>query len=262
MQGRERVRLQGKVAIVTGGSSGFGRATAIRFAEEGAKVVVADLDEEWGKESISRIAQAGSEGALILGDIATAEGAESAIRFCVERFGGLDVLVNNAGIVQGDPGDTWNTSEETWDRLLRVNLKSVFLCSKFAIPKMFERGAGAIVNVASIAASCSVGGSAYGAAKGGMISYSRQVSRELAPHNVRINCVSPGYMRTPMSTGERKGVPIEKQEEAMERFGALVPMGRAGREVDIAEAIVYLASDESQYVTGQEIVVDGGYLVR
>mgnify|MGYP001819817206 CR=1 FL=1 len=256
------MRLQGKVAIVTGGASGFGRATAIRFAEEGAAVVVADLDEAWGKESITRVEQAGGEGALVLGDIATAEGAQAAVRFAVERFGAVDVLVNNAGIAQGDLADSWDTSEETWDRLLRVNLKSVFLCSKYAIPHMLERGGGSIVNVASIAASCSVGGSAYGAAKGGILSYTRQVSRELAPRDVRINCVSPGYMRTPMSTGERQGASAEEQEKAMERFGSLVPMGRAGRDVDIAEAIVYLASDESRYVTGQEIVVDGGYLVR
>ena len=256
------MRLQDKVAIVTGGSSGFGAATALRFAEEGARVVIADLDEEWGKRSVERVEQAGAEGALVVGDIATAEGAEAAIRFCADRFGGLDVLVNNAGIAQGGPADSWDISEELWDRLIRVNLKSVFLCSKFAIPEMLGRGGGSIVNVASIAASCSVGGSAYGAAKGGMLSYTRQVSRELAPRNVRINCVSPGYMRTPMSTGERQGVSPEEQEEAMARFGALVPMGRTGRDVDIAEAIVYLASDESQYVTGQEIVVDGGYLVR
>lgn len=256
------MRLQDKVAIVTGGRSGFGAATALRFAEEGARVVIADLDEEWGKRSVERVEQAGAEGALVVGDIATAEGAEAAIRFCADRFGGLDVLVNNAGIAQGGPADSWDISEELWDRLIRVNLKSVFLCSKFAIPEMLERGGGSIVNVASIAASCSVGGSAYGAAKGGMLSYTRQVSRELAPRNVRINCVSPGYMRTPMSTGERQGVSREEQEQAMAEFGALVPMGRTGRDVDIAEAIVYLASDESQYVTGQEIVVDGGYLVR
>ena len=256
------MRLEGKVAVVTGGSSGFGRATAIRFAEEGARVVVADLDEVWGKETLARIEQAGSEGALVLGDIATAEGAESAIRACTERFGTLDVLVNNAGIAQGVLVDTWDMDEALWDRVLRINLKSVFLCSKFAIPAMLERGGGSIVNVASIAASVSVGGAAYGASKGGMLSYTRQVAPELAPRGVRVNCVSPGYMRTPMSTGERKGVSPEDQEAAMARFGALVPMGRTGRDVDIAEAIVYLASDESRYVTGQEIVVDGGYLVR
>ncbi len=256
------MRLRNKIAIVTGGSSGFGRTTAVRFAEEGAKVVVADLDEAWGKQSISLIEQAGGEGALVIGDIATAEGAERAVAHAVERFGGLDVLVNNAGIAQGDLEDTWNAPEEVWDRIIRVNLKSVYLCSKFAIPQLLERGGGAIVSVASIAASCSVGGAAYGATKGGILSYTRQVSRELAARNVRLNCVSPGYMRTPMSTGERRGATPEEQEAAMARFAHLAPMGRAGSTLDIADAIVYLACDESRYVTGQEIVVDGGYLVR
>jgi NAD(P)-dependent dehydrogenase (short-subunit alcohol dehydrogenase family) len=127
---------------------------------------------------------------------------------------------------------------------------------------MLERGGGAIVNVASIAASCSVGGAAYGAAKGGILSYTRQVSRELAARGVRVNCVSPGYMRTPMSTGERRGATPEEQEAMMARFAELAPMGRPGTTLDIADAIVYLACDESRYVTGQEIVVDGGYLVR
>jgi len=256
------MRLRDKIAIVTGGSSGFGRTTAVRFAEEGAAVVVADLDEAWGKESISLIEQAGGEGTLIVGDIATAEGAERAVAHAVDRFGALDVLVNNAGIAQHDLEDTWNTPEETWDRILRVNLTSVYLCSKFAIPHLLERGGGAIVNVASIAASCSVGGAAYGATKGGILSYTRQVSRELAARNVRINCVSPGYMRTPMSTGERHGATPEEQEAAMARFARLAPMERPGTTLDIADAIVYLACDESRYVTGQEIVVDGGYLVR
>ena len=256
------MRLRDKIAIVTGGSSGFGRTTAVRFAEEGARVVVADLDEVWGKESISLVEQAGSEGTLIVGDISTSDGAERAVQHAIEHFGGLDVLVNNAGIAQHDLEDTWNSSEETWDRVLRVNLKSVFLCSKFAIPHLLQRGGGAIVNVASIAASCSVGGAAYGATKGGILSYTRQVSRELAARNVRINCVSPGYMQTPMSTGERHGATPEEQEAAMARFARLAPMGRPGTTLDIADAIVYLACDESRYVTGQEIVVDGGYLVR
>ena len=247
---------------MTGGASGFGETTALRFAEEGARVVVADLDEVWGKASVAQIEKAGGEATLAVGDIATFEGAQGAVACAVDTYGALDVLVNNAGIAQHDLQDTWDSSEETWDRILRVNLKSVFLCCKHAIPHMLERGGGSIVNVASIAASCSVGGAAYGATKGGILSYTRQVSRELAARNVRINCVSPGYMRTPMSTGERRGATPEEQEAAMERFARLAPMGRAGSTLDIADAILYLASDESRYVTGQEIVVDGGYLVR
>ena len=256
------MRLRGRIAIVTGGSSGFGRATSVRFGEEGARVVVADLDGEWGKETVALVERAGGEASLVVGDVATMAGAGAVVRHALERFGGLDVLVNNAGIAQRDPVDSWDTPEATWDEVLRVNLKSVYLCSKFAIPHMLERGAGAIVNVASIAASCSVGGSAYGAAKGGILSYTRQVSREVADRGVRINCVSPGYMRTPMSTGERRGATQKEQDAQMARFATLAPMKRPGEARDIADAILYLASDESRYVTGQEVVVDGGYLVR
>lgn len=256
------MRLLDKVAIVTGGSSGFGRATSIRFGEEGARVVVADLDEEWGQQTVSLVEKAGGQASLVIADVATAAGAGAVVGFALERFGALDVLVNNAGIAQRDPEDSWNTAESTWDEVLRVNLKSVYLCSKFSIPHMLARGAGAIVNVASIAASCSVGGSAYGAAKGGILSYTRQVSREIAARGVRINCVSPGYMRTPMSTGERRGATQEEQDRQMNRFATLAPMKRAGEARDIADAILYLASDDSRYVTGQEVVVDGGYLVR
>lgn len=256
------MRLLDKVAIVTGGSSGFGRATSIRFGEEGARVVVADLDAEWGKQTVALVERAGGQASLVVADVATAAGAGAVVGHALERFGGLDVLVNNAGIAQRDLEDSWNTSESTWDEVLRVNLKSVYLCSKIAIPHMLARGAGAIVNVASIAASCAVGGSAYGAAKGGILSYTRQVSREIAARGVRINCVSPGYMRTPMSTGERRGATQEEQDRQMTRFAALSPMKRAGEARDIADAILYLASDDSRYVTGQEIVVDGGYLVR
>lgn len=210
------MKLHGKVAIVTGSASGFGRATAARFAEEGAAVVV----------------------------------------------GGLDVLVNNAGIAQGTVRQTWDCDEELWDRVIQVNLKSVYACTKAAASHLQARGGGAIVNVASIAASVCVGGAAYAASKGGIISFTRHVARELAAQRIRVNCVSPGFMRTPMSTGERLGLSDEEQDARMEGFARLVPMRQAGTVLDIANAIVYLASDESAYVTGQEIVVDGGYLVR
>ena len=256
------MRLEGKVAIVTGASSGFGRATAERFAREGARVVVADLDEPGGIETVRRVAAAGSEAELVVGDVSTFEGAEAAVERAVSRCGRLDVLVNNAGIAQSDLADTWDTTEEKWDRVIRVNLRSVYACSKAAIPRMLALGAGSVVNVASIAASVSVGGAAYAATKCAIVSYTQHVGRELADRNVRVNCVSPGFMRTPMSTGERLGLSPEEQEERIAGFGERVPMRRAGSVDDIAGAILYLASDEAAYVTGQEIVVDGGYLVR
>jgi NAD(P)-dependent dehydrogenase (short-subunit alcohol dehydrogenase family) len=256
------MKLHGKVAIVTGSASGFGRATAARLAEEGSSVVVADLDATGGAETVDIVRHIGSQAELVSADISSLKGATEAVDRAVERFGGLDILVNNAGIAQGTERDTWDCDEEVWDRVLRVNLKSVYACTKAAVPHLRTRGSGAIVNVASIAASVCVGGAAYAASKGGIISFTRHVSRELASQNIRVNCVSPGYMRTPMSTGERLGLSNEEQDARIEGFGRLVPMRRAGSVLDIANAIVYLASDDSAYVTGQEIVVDGGYLVR
>ena len=252
------MRLRDKVAIITGSGSGFGRMTAARFAEEGAKVVVADVDEAGAEETGAIVTRTGGEAELVIGDISTMKGAQAAVDRTVERFGTVDILVNNAGISQSD---SWDCSEEDWDRILQVNLKSVYVCTKAALPIMIEQGRGSIVNLASIAASCSIGGAAYAASKGGIVSYTRHVAPEIAASGVRINCVSPGFMRTPMSTGERYGLSPEEQEARIASMGALVPFGRTGTTLDIAEAVLFLASDDAGYVSGQELVVDGGYLV-
>jgi len=259
-QTEAEMRLGGKIAIITGASSGFGRATAVRFAEEGARLVLGDLDEAGGHETVARVEHAGGAAELVVGDIATRAGAAALIERALERFATVDILVNNAGISQPELRDTWNADEESWDRVIRINLKSVYLCSRATIPLMLEKGSGSIVNVASIAATRAVGGASYAAAKGGILSYTRLVSRELAARGVRINCVSPGYMRTPMSTGERLGLSVAEQEERLAKLTRRVPMRRSGEPADIADAIVYLSSDEAGYVTGQELVVDGGYL--
>ena len=256
------MRLRDKVAIVTGSASGFGRTTAERFAEEGARVVVADLDAEGGAATVADIERIGAEGVLVVADVSTPEGASAAAGAAVERFGGIDVLVNNAGIVQGTPRDTWDVDDEVWDRVIQVNLRSVYACTRAAVPHMIDGGGGSIVSVASIAASVCVGGAAYAASKGGILSFTRHISHELASRRVRANCVSPGYMRSPMTTGERAGLTPEQQEAQLAKFGARVPMGHVGSTLDIAEAILFLAGDESAYVTGQELVVDGGYVVR
>ena len=254
------MRLAGKIAIITGASSGFGRATAVRFAEEGARLVLGDLDEDGGRETVALIERTEGAAEFVLGDIATEAGAAALVERARATFGTVDILVNNAGISQPEMKDTWNASEESWDRVIRINLKSVYLCSRATIPILLEKGSGSIVNVASIAATRAVGGASYAAAKGGILSYTRLVSRELAARGVRINCVSPGYMRTPMSTGERLGLSVAEQEERLEKLTRRVPMRRSGSPTDIADAIVYLSSDEAGYVTGQELVVDGGYL--
>ena len=256
------MRFAEKVAIVTGGASGFGRTTVELLAAGGASVVVVDLDAERAAATVADVVAAGGAARAVVADVAGAEGAQAAVDAAVETFGGLDVLVYNAGISQGTQRDTWDIPDDLWDRVLDVNLRSVFVCTRAAVPHLVARGGGAIVNVASIAASCCVGGAAYAASKGGMISYTRHVSHELAGRGVRVNCVSPGYMRTPMSTGERAGLTPDQQEAQLAAFGAKVPLGHVGSTTDIAEAICYLASDAAKYVTGQEIVVDGGYLVR
>jgi NAD(P)-dependent dehydrogenase (short-subunit alcohol dehydrogenase family) len=255
-------RLDGKVAIVTGGASGFGRATALRFAREGARVVVVDLDQPRGAGVVDEVRATGSDGRLVTGDVSQFDVAREAVAVAVDDLGGLDVLVNNAGIVQGDDRDTWDTTEEKWDQVLQVNLRSVFVCSKAAIPAMLEAGGGSIVNVASIAASVCTGGSAYAASKGAILSYTRHTARELARRGVRMNAVSPGFMRTPMTTGERDGLDEAAQEERIAGFAAHLPMKRMGAMDDIADAILFLASDEASYITGQEVIVDGGYVVR
>ena len=252
-------RLDGKVAIVTGAASGFGRTTAVRFAHEGAQVVVVDLDEPRGRDVVAEI---GDAARLVVGDVSNSELASEAVEVARAEFGGLDVLVNNAGIVQGDDRDTWDTSEDMWDRVLQVNLRSVYVCSKAAIPTMVGARRGSIVNIASIAASVCVGGAAYAAAKGGIVSYTRHVGRELAHKGVRMNCVSPGFMRSPMTTGERLGLDEAAQEERLAGFAKFVPMKRMGAMDDISDAVLFLASDEASYITGQELIVDGGYVVR
>jgi NAD(P)-dependent dehydrogenase (short-subunit alcohol dehydrogenase family) len=252
-------RLEGKVAIVTGGASGFGRATVEHFVREGARVVVVDLDEPRGRDVVGAL---GDATRLVVGDVSSTAIADDAVGVARDELGALDVLVNNAGIVQGDDRDTWNTTEEKWDRVLQVNLRSVFVCSKAAIPVMLAAGGGSIVNVASIAASVCTGGAAYAASKGAILSYTRHTARELARRGVRMNAVSPGFMRTPMTTGERDGLDEDAQEERVAGFAAHLPMKRMGAMDDIADAILFLASDEASYITGQELIVDGGYVVR
>jgi 3-oxoacyl-[acyl-carrier protein] reductase len=254
-------RLTDKVAVVTGAASGFGRATACLFAAEGARVLVADIDEPAAHAAVAEIVQAGGVAEPFAGDVSERNAAEGMVEHAVRRLGGLHVLVNNAGIVQHRPdAGSWTIPEEEWDRVLRVNLRSVYVCTRSAVPAMQEGGGGSIINVASIAASVSVGGVAYAAAKGGMLSFTRHIAVEVAPL-VRVNCVSPGYMWTPMSTGERSGFTALQQEERRSMLAAMSPMGRVGAAGDIANAILFLAGDESAFITGEEIVVDGGHVV-
>ena len=255
-------RLDGKVAIITGGASGFGQSAVWRFAEEGAKVVLADLNETAAKETAEQAPGGPDNIRIVIGDVTDEAIAQQLVATAVGEFGRLTTLVNNAGIAQGTPKNTWDIPYERWEQVLRVNLSSVYVNTRAAVPTMIEGGGGSVVNVASIAATVACGGAAYAASKGGILGYTHQCAFELAARKVRVNCVSPGFMRTPMSTGEREGFGAEEQEARMAGFAANVPMREAGRAVDIANAMLYLASDDSVYVTGQEIAVDGGYLCQ
>lgn len=252
-------RFEGKVVLVTGGGSGMGEATALRMAEEGAIVSLIDVDAAGGERVVDAIGQAGGEASFTQADISTAEGARLAVSTTVERHGGLDVLVNNAGVATAQIDDSWDTDEAEWDRVLGVNLKGVYLCTKFAVPELLKRGGGAIVVTASIASEVVCAAAPYTASKGGVALYAKTIAVELARQNIRVNAVGPGYMITPMTTGERDGLSPGEQKERLDAMAAKIPAGRCGDPVEVADAILFLASDEASYITGQLLCVDGGY---
>jgi len=250
-----------KVVLITGGGSGFGRVTAEQLAADGVAVVVAEVDEANGGTVVQGIRSSGGAASLVVADISTDDGAATAVRAAVSEFGPLTGLVNNAGI-SGRGLDLWDGPEEMWDRVVQVNLKSTYLCTKHAVPVMAEHGGGAIANVSSIAAVSAVAGPAYGAAKAGMLGYTLSVAPTLAAMGIRINCVCPGYMDTPMARGIKEGVSEADQTARLDSFAASVPFGRVGEAREIADAICYLLSDRSSYMTGQHIIVDGGFVIR
>jgi NAD(P)-dependent dehydrogenase (short-subunit alcohol dehydrogenase family) len=253
------MRLAGKVAMVTGGGSGLGEAIALRFAEEGARISIIDVDKVGGERVVSQIVERGGMACFTAADISCTEGARSAVLATIDGHGGLDVLVNNAGLAATTIEESWNVEEDEWDRLIGVNLKGVHLCSKFAIPEIKKRGSGAIVNIASIAGIVSVGGGHYTASKGAVVMLTKTLAVELAPDDIRVNAIGPGFMITPMSTGERDGLSEAEQKVRIESFGELVPAGRCGQPVEVANVALFLASDEASYVTGQLLCVDGGF---
>lgn len=241
-------------AIVTGGASGIGRATAVLLAAEGARVAVADLDERGARA----VAQACGPGALSLDvDVAVAEDCRRAVERAAETFGGLDVLVNNAGVIRR--ADVVETTEEEWDRVMAVNVRSVYLMSRFAIPVMVAGGGGAIVNTGSgWGLKGGARAASYCASKGAVVNLTRAMAIDHGPQDVRVNCVCPGDTDTAMLRSE-----AEQMGEAEGSFlvdAAARPLGRIGTPEDIARAIVYLASDAAAFVTGSVLVVDGGGL--
>ena len=249
-------RLEGKVAVVTGAGSGIGRAIAHRFAQEGASVVIAEVNRDAGASAASEIRAEGGSALFVPTDVSRAADVEAMVRRTVAEFGRLDVLVNNAAIqILGRLADT---SEEDWDRLQSVNLKGVFLCSKYAIPEMVRTGGGSIVNLASVLGL--VGDpdlAAYCAAKGGVLALTKAAALAYGPAGIRVNAICPGDVDTPMVRDYFNKDP--DPEALRRRISSEYALRRIAEPREIAEAALFLASDASSFVTATALVIDGGY---
>ena len=249
------MRLEGKVALITGAAHGMGAEEARLFAREGAKVAIADIREEDARKVEAEIAEAGGESMVLMLDVSNEDQWEASVAAVVTQFGKLDILVNNAGISGSGERDLGST--ESWDRLMDTNAKSVFLGMKHAIPEMERAGGGAIVNISSI--SGFVGQEAihpgYNASKGAVRLVTKAAAVQHAKSGIRVNSVHPGMM-PPMLTSFQRGDP---NREAM---NAAVPMGREGEPIEVANAVLFLASNEASYITGTELLVDGGFTAR
>ena len=250
-----------KVVVITGGALGIGRATALAFGREGARVTIADVDEHAGRATLGELESGGGTGHLVVADVARADACRRVIVETVEHFGGLDVLFNNVGIQpQASYLRLEDTPEEMWDRILDVNLKSYFLMSKYALPALHRRGGGVIINTASVQGLQSQKGvGAYAASKGGVLSLTRQMAVEYAADGIRVLAVCPGTIDTEMVRASAAREP-DGLEAALARYGRTHPIGRIGTGQDIANVVLFLASDKASFMTGEYVCVDGGYM--
>jgi NAD(P)-dependent dehydrogenase (short-subunit alcohol dehydrogenase family) len=254
-------RLEGKVALITGGGQGIGRAAALLFAREGAAVVVADVNQGTGSQTAADIAAAGGRSLFVPADVSSGQDVRRLMDAVRERLGGLQVLYNNASVYwPGRDGRVTDIAEEDWDRVLAVNLRSIFLCCKQAIPLMKESGGGSIINTSSSAGVIAIPGcDAYTASKGATVALSRSLAVEYRPFGIRVNCIAPAGIRTPMLSQSN----LEDTTFDERRFLALrTPSRRYGTPEEIAQAALFLASEESSYINGAVIVADGGITIN
>lgn len=245
------MRFAGQSVIVTGGASGIGRATALLFAAEGARVVVADVQRTQGETTVAEILRASGNACFIYCDVSQEHEVEQMVTKTLEVFGGIDILFLNAGI--GLAKDIANTTPDEWDRVLGVNVRGVYLCSRYALPYLRQRGGGSIVIDASangVLAEAELG--AYCASKGALLALTRSMALDYARDNIRVNCVCPGYIDTPINAG------YFATPGAREKAARLHPIGRIGQPQDVANAVLFLASSEASFITGAALAVDGG----
>lgn len=245
--------LKGRVATVTGGASGIGRASSIKLAAAGAQVIVSDLNQQGGEETVQLIRDAGGEAIFTLCNVAKADDVKAMVDLAVRTYGGVDIALNNAG-VGGVMQNTDRIDEQTWDFVMDVNLKGVWLCMKYQIPEMLARGGGSVINVASLAGLVGFrGNSPYSASKFAVVGLTKSVALEYATKGIRVNAICPGFVETPMVT-----MMIEEVPQMQATVAHSAPMRRLGRPEEIADTVVYLASDASTFITGQAIALDGG----
>lgn len=250
-------KLDGKAAIVTGGGSGIGRASALLFAQEGASVVVADIVEEGARKTAGEIEQAGGKAVAVRVDVSQAEQVEGMVRAAAETFGRLDVLFNNAG-TDGDPAPLADSSIDNWNRVIAINLTGVYLGMKYGIAAMLKTGGGSVINTASVAGIVGFQAmAAYCASKGGVIQLTKSGALDYAQMGVRVNAICPGVVATPMVEHVMKVAPA-----MADVLKAQTPVGRFGTPEEIAKLALYLASDDSSFCTGSAFVIDGGWVAR
>ena len=248
------MRLENKVAIITGSGSGMGQVAAEIFAREGASIVVTDIAADAGETTTHRIRSAGGQAIFVQANVASETEVEQLIDATIQEFGHIDILYNNAGIMPDDDGSIVDLTEATWDRVMDVNLKSTFLCSKYAIPHMVEQGRGSIINIASFVAfmGCTVPQDAYTASKGGLLALTKSFAVQYGSHGIRCNAICPGPIETPLLRT------LWVSEEARDLRLNRIPLGRFGAPEDIVYLALYLASDESAWTTGAWLTIDGG----
>ncbi len=248
------MRLQGKVALITGGASGMGRVASLLFAAEGAGVVLTDLNDELGEATASEIAEAGGQALYVHADVSREADAEAMVGAAVDRFGKLSILYNNAGVMLPADGSVHTTDESVWDLTLAVNVKGVAFGCKYGVPAMLASGGGSIINVASFVAwlGAATSQTAYTASKGAVLAMTREIAVEYARKGIRCNALCPGPIETPLL------MQLLSDEEKKQRRFVHIPMGRLGQAEELAKAALFLASDDSSYMTGTSLIVDGG----